>query len=565
MSAISANANASDSNHIQTALTKSAQSGLPFLPIFCELLSCDAISAVSIIAKQLGLEQAETEDMLAMTPAFELLPFAKAVERSCALFRRDDRRLLVVLSDPFDKSLHAWLDAQLDGRPFSVVIATAEDIRAFLAIAEQDASQLQGVLGEQDSLPSTTTDSNDFALQLTQHLTDESRVVRLVNSFIYDGFKIGASDIHVETTATGLQIKYRVDGVLETAGNVAGSELTDQVISRIKVLAELDIAERRIPQDGRFRVHARGRVFDIRVSIMPSVHGEDAVLRVLDKANLIGVSDKLSLETLGFDHDALRQLRELTALPYGMLLVTGPTGSGKTTTLYAALSEINDGRDKIVTIEDPVEYQLAGVLQIPVNEKKGLSFARGLRSILRHDPDKIMVGEIRDSDTAQIAIQSALTGHLVLSTVHANSVFDVFNRFTHMGCDPYALASALNGIWAQRLLRTVCARCSTPYQPSSEELLKAGRSDADDDDHQFVIGKGCGDCRGTGYRGRKAVAEILRLDDEIRDMLISRAPISTLKSLAFARGMRALHDVAWDAARRGETTIEEVCRVTLRN
>jgi general secretion pathway protein E len=351
--------------------------------------------------------------------------------------------------------------------------------------------------------------------------------------------------------------------VLDHAASVNGIELAEQVVSRLKVLAELDIAERRVPQDGSFRVEASGREIDLRVSIMPSIHGEDAVIRVLDKRAMIEAYGALTLEALGFDADSLTTLRMLAEEPYGMLLVTGPTGSGKTTTLYAALTEIHNGRDKIITIEDPVEYQLPGILQIPVNEKKGLTFAKGLRSILRHDPDKIMVGEIRDRETAEIAVQSALTGHLVLTTVHANNVFDVFGRFTHMGIDPYAFVSALNGIWAQRLVRINCPHCAAPYAPSEAELARVHLAPEDVTDFRFMQGTGCGDCRGTGYKGRRSIAEILMLNDEIRELIIEKRPIRQIKEAARANGTRSLREAALELVRRGDTTIAEIKRVTL--
>jgi general secretion pathway protein E len=330
------------------------------------------------------------------------------------------------------------------------------------------------------------------------------------------------------------------------------------------VLAELDIAERRVPQDGRFPVRFAGRRIDLRLSVMPSIHGEDAVLRILDKRRLVPEGESLRLEGLGFAADDLARIRALATQPYGMLLVTGPTGSGKTTTLYGVLSEIHDGRDKIVTIEDPVEYELAGVLQIPVNDKKGLSFARGLRSILRHDPDKIMIGEIRDAETAEIAVQSALTGHLVLSTVHANNVFDVFSRFAHMGIDPYTLTSALNGVWAQRLLRTVCPHCAETVTPSSRDIAALNLL-PEDAAGSFRQGRGCGESRGTGYRGRRAVAEILALDDRLRTLIAQRAPLAEIKAEARLQGTRSLRDAALQLAREGFTTLEEVARVTLQH
>ena len=346
---------------------------------------------------------------------------------------------------------------------------------------------------------------------------DTSPVVKLVHSTVYDALKTSVSDIHLECTPGGLSIRYRIDGVLTTVGSLSGQELAEQVISRIKIMSELDIAERRIPQDGRFKVAMNGREVDFRVSIMPSIFGEDAVLRILDKQTLSDQIKGLRLDYLGFDEITLTQLRRLASEAYGMLLVTGPTGSGKTTSLYAAITEINHGQDKIITIEDPVEYQLPGVLQIPVNEKKGLTFARGLRSILRHDPDKIMVGEIRDPETAQIAVQSALTGHLVFTTVHANNVFDVIGRFIHMGVDPYSFVSALNGIMAQRLVRMNCPHCATEDRPDDRLLADSGITAEQARGMDFKAGRGCGQCRGTGFKGRRAIGEILYLNDEIRE------------------------------------------------
>ena len=375
--------------------------------------------------------------------------------------------------------------------------------------------------------------------------------------------KAGASDIHLESTATGLAVKYRIDGVIDPATSAGGTEVAQQIISRLKVLAELDIAERRVPQDGSFRVQVAGRDIDLRVSIMPSIHGEDAVIRILDKRAMIEAYGALTLEALGFDTASLVSLRMLAEEPYGMLLVTGPTGSGKTTTLYAALTEIHHGREKIITIEDPVEYQLPGILQIPVNEKKGLTFARGLRSILRHDPDKIMVGEIRDRETAEIAVQSALTGHLVMTTVHANNVFDVFGRFTHMGIDPYAFVSALNGICAQRLIRLNCAACATAYLPDAAMLARLPPDHNRIDGFAFRKGTGCSHCRGTGYVGRKAIAEILVLNDALREMIIEKRPIRQIKEAAQKNGTRSLAQSALELVRLGQTTLEEILRVTV--
>jgi general secretion pathway protein E len=420
-------------------------------------------------------------------------------------------------------------------------------------------SAMSGVLGESAGDGEAALGAEELSLAAISE--DTSQVVRLVNSTLYDAFKIGASDIHLESEPAGLVIRYRVDGVLGTVGKVRGQALAQEVISRIKVMSDLDISETRVPQDGRFKVSMRNRPVDLRVSVMPSIYGEDAVLRILDKRNIAEGERELRLEVLGLDEESIRRIRKLSNEPYGMVLVTGPTGSGKTTTLYAALTEINLGTDKIVTIEDPVEYQLPGVLQIPVNEKKGLTFARGLRSILRHDPDKILVGEIRDSDTAQIAVQSALTGHLVFTSVHANSAFDVIGRFKHMGVDPYSFVSALNGIVAQRLLRINCPDCRKPVVPDQELLADSALGD-DVGSYRFMAGAGCGTCRGTGFKGRKAIAEFLVLDDEIRELIVANAPIRQIKQAARKSGTRLLREVALELVRSGETTLQEANRVT---
>ena len=404
-------------------------------------------------------------------------------------------------------------------------------------------------------------------LSLRSISEEKSEVVRLVRSTLRDALLQGASDVHMETGTAGLMIKFRVDGILTQAKTLQDPAQAEQAIARVKVLAELDITERRVPQDGRFKALHRAQPIDFRVSIMPSIHGEDAVLRILDKRGLQEVKEhahqsQLSLDALGFEPADVKRLRRLSHEPYGMLLVTGPTGSGKTTTLYAAITEINSGQDKIVTIEDPVEYQLPGVLQIPVNEKKGLTFAKGLRSILRHDPDKIMVGEIRDPETANIAVQSALTGHLVFTTVHANNVFDVIGRFMHMNVDLHSFVSALNAIVAQRLVRLLCTHCSEDTTVSSELLAESGLAGTDVSSWKFRIGKGCRECRGLGYRGRKAIAELLLMNDEMRELIIARAPARSLKTAAAASGTRFLRQAALDSVKAGETTLEEINRVT---
>jgi len=519
---------------------------------------------VRALAASVGMDVVETAEMLARSPAFDLLPLSAALLRHCVLLRGPGERVIGVISDPFDLDLQTWLTSRANAsarQPLHTLLALRSDIQAYLSKQVESARAM-------DSMASATPDLDSHhktatVLSFASVSEASSPAVKLVNSTLYDALKAGASDVHLESTTAGLAVKYRVDGVLDHATSVNGMDVAEQVVSRLKVLAELDISERRIPQDGSFRVESNGREIDLRVSIMPSIHGEDAVIRILDKRAMIEAYGALTLEALGFDQASLAALRSLAQEAHGMLLVTGPTGSGKTTTLYAALTEIHNGREKIITIEDPVEYQLPGILQIPVNEKKGLTFAKGLRSILRHDPDKIMVGEIRDQETAEIAVQSALTGHLVLTTVHANNVFDVFGRFTHMGIDPYAFVSALNGIWAQRLIRTNCPHCAASYIPTDDELASVNLSQSDVADFQFMQGMGCGDCRGTGYKGRRSIAEILTLTDEIRELIVDKRPIRQIKAAAYANGTRSLRQAALDLVRRGATTLAEIKRVTL--
>ncbi|MCQ4347442.1 GspE/PulE family protein [Pseudomonas stutzeri] len=494
--------------------------------------------------------------LFACAPRFERVSLAQALKREFALVERDGEAL-GVFCDPFEAPRLAWIDEQLCGAPLYLVHPA--DLAAWLARQEEDFLAVESLAGTAEVGGEAVAEET---LSLARISEDASVVVKLVDSTLYDALKMHASDIHLSVTGHGLAIKYRIDGVLNGVGRVAGTEVAEQVISRIKVMAELDIAEKRVPQDGRFKVGIKGRQIDFRVSIMPSIHGEDAVLRVLDKQDLGDRISGVRLEALGFDAPTMRTLRRLAGEPYGMVLVTGPTGSGKTTTLYALISEINRGVDKIITIEDPVEYQLPGVLQIPVNEKKGLTFARGLRSILRHDPDRIMVGEIRDPDTAQIAVQSALTGHLVFTTIHANNVFDVIGRFVQMEVDPYSFVSALNGILAQRLIRLVCPGCAQPASPDRELLQASGLDPEQIGDYRFVQGCGCGLCRGTGFRGRTAIAELLLLDDELRQTIVERQPVARLKELARRRGLRLLRESALELVREGRTSLEEINRVT---
>jgi general secretion pathway protein E len=498
----------------------------------------------------------------AALPAFDLLSYTDCAQRDCVLLREGAGAVpVLVIGDPYADDTLQWADYAI-GASHTVALAHPDDLTAYLAQQESVQQAMQDMMedgshGELADLDQTIED-----ISLIRISEDSSPVVKLVNSTIYDALKFQASDIHLECDAASLVIKYRVDGVLVQAGTVQGLQMAEQIISRIKVLAELDIAERRVPQDGRFKVRVKGSEIDFRVSIMPNIFGEDAVLRLLDRRALTEAAAALRLESLGLNADAIVQIRRLAAKPHGMLLVTGPTGSGKTTTLYAAITEINTGRDKIVTIEDPVEYRLPRVLQIPVNEKKGLTFARGLRSILRHDPDKIMIGEIRDDETAQIAVQASLTGHLVFTTVHANNVFDVVGRVLHMGVDPYSFAAALNGIVAQRLLRLNCEHCAVDVAPDPQDLQDSGLSADSVRDWRFKAGSGCGHCRGTGYKGRKAVAEVLILNDAMREMICTRAPVSRMKEEAAAMGFRLARSAGLDLVRQGETTLLELNRVT---
>lgn len=510
------------------------------------------------VAAQLGLRAMHSADLNALTMTLGGIRFSEALARSVVVATDETGARVAVVANPYDAALQDWLAVTLHDS-FELRVATRDDITAALARFEESQRASAGLLDEGEQVSSSSAE----VLSLARIADDASPVVRVVNSTLYDALKQGASDIHLESVPAGMQVKYRVDGVMVRVGQIAGADTAEQVISRIKVLAELDIAERRVPQDGRFKVAYAGRDIDLRVSIMPSVHGEDAVLRVLDKEHLTEELKALTLESLGFDDIARAALRKLAAEPYGMLLVTGPTGSGKTTTLYATIGEINHGLDKIITIEDPVEYQLPGVLQIPVNEKKGLTFARGLRSVLRHDPDKIMVGEIRDGETAEIAVQAALTGHLVLTTVHANNVFDVIGRFLHMGVDPYNLVSALNGIVAQRLLRLNCRHCAAPQVPEAAQLEESGLAGLiGAGGYDFRAGTGCGHCRGTGYKGRRAIAELLVLDDELRELIVTRAPMRQLKEAARARGTRTLREAGLALVASGETSLAELNRVT---
>ncbi len=471
--------------------------------------------------------------------------------------------LVIAVAEPSQVLLSDELPLLL-GKKLILKVATPTQIGDLLKRTEQSQRVLDQAT-EAFTLTVVEEDEEADATLSADSLTRESAVspvVRLVDTVIFTALERRASDIHIEARDIEVAVKYRIDGVLVHAMMPIAKDWLSTIISRIKVMSELDIAERRVPQDGRFRVRYKGRFVDFRVSIMPSIHGEDAVLRVLDKETLSEKFATLSLEVVGFSGEDMRKFRRYIREPYGMVLVTGPTGSGKTTTLYAAINEIKTDEDKIITIEDPVEYQVRGITQIPVNEKKGLTFARGLRSILRHDPDKIMVGEIRDNETAQIAIQSALTGHLVFTTVHANNVTDVIGRFINMGVEPYNFVSALNCILAQRLVRVVCVHCKKKVRYSREILSASGLDPEIWGQVEFVEGVGCLECSGTGFRGRSAISELLDLSDHIREMIISRRPTSEIKRVAREEGMTFLRDSALAKVREGVTTLKEINKVT---
>ena len=474
-----------------------------------------------------------------------------------------DNVLAIAAADPGHVQSSDELPLLL-GKKLLIRVATARQIGDLLKRTEQSQRVLEQATEAftlQTSREEEESDETISGDRLTRDST-ASPVVRLVETIIFTALERRASDIHIEARDAEVAVKYRIDGVLQHAMQPIAKEWHSTVLSRIKVLSELDIAERRVPQDGRFRVKYKGRFIDLRVSIMPASHGEDAVLRILDKETLSEKFQNLSLDVVGFSPEETHRFRRYIREPYGMVLVTGPTGSGKTTTLYAAINEIKSDDDKFVTIEDPVEYQVKGITQIPVNEKKGLTFARGLRSILRHDPDKIMVGEIRDQETAQIAIQSALTGHLVFTTVHANNVTDVIGRFINMGVEPYNFVSALNCIMAQRLVRVICPNCKKPRKFTFEELKDAGLEPAVWANVTLVEGAGCLECSGTGYHGRTAICELMDLTDHIREMIVDRRPTSEIKRVAREEGMITLRESGLAKVRAGITTVKEINKVT---
>lgn len=521
------------------------------------------VERAQMLARRYHAEFVDLKHFKIQHELFKTVPVDMMFRYNFVPLEQAGNRLAIAVADP---SKLMMLDeiAGLLGTRLVTRVATLSQITDLLKKSEQS----QRVLDEAteglafDVIGADENPDENISIEKLTGDDDISPIIRLVDTTVYTALERRASDIHLETYDDSLQVKYRIDGVLQQAMAPIAREHHQTILSRIKVMSELDIAERRVPQDGRFRVRYKGRLIDFRVSIMPTVHGENAVLRVLDKESMSEKFRNLSLDVVGFAAEDLRRFRRYIKEPYGMVLVTGPTGSGKTTTLYAALNEIKSEEDKIITIEDPVEYQIRGITQIPVNEKKGLTFARGLRSILRHDPDKILVGEIRDAETAQIAINSALTGHLVFTTVHANNVVDVLGRFLNMGVEPYNFVSALNCILAQRLVRQVCDFCAREVVYDDAELEVNGLNPAEWQGFGFREGAGCMECGGTGFRGRSAIHELLELDDEIREMLLEKRPGSEIRKKAREKGMNFLRDSALERVRAGITTLREINKVT---
>ncbi|MGA8119284.1 GspE/PulE family protein [Rouxiella badensis] len=501
------------------------------------------------VAAAFGLYPLNNHQLGLATLDFSRLPLTEAISHGVLPVTLDACSYLL-LGDPFSLPLRQWAQRYTDRLGLCQPSWVNEQLE--ILSRQQRTTDHLGQQASEESAEDALTD-----ISLVSLAREQSPVIKLVNATLFDALQSRASDIHLESVNDGLVVKYRIDGVLHLITRCNGTQQAEQVISRLKVLGCMDISERRTPQDGRFKALIQQRAVDFRVSIMPSIHGEDAVLRVLDKSH----EQNLRLETLGFDQKTLDAIRQLTHMPYGMVLVTGPTGSGKSTTLYSALSELNSGESKIITIEDPVEYQLGGVLQIPVNDKKGLTFARGLRAILRHDPDIILVGEIRDSETAGIAVQAALTGHVVLSSVHANSVFSVLERFMYMQVEPVSLITALNGVVAQRLVRQICPHCREEKWPDVQQIKDWHLTPQQLEQGIWAQGRGCEKCRGSGYHGRLALAEVLFFSDAMKEAMLARASIRNLRETALRDGFIPLRDIAIEAALNGHTTLQEVKRV----
>ncbi len=514
------------------------------------------------LAEQRGLRYLDLKDFRINPEFFEKIP-VDLMQRYqfVPVEEADEGTLVVAMTDPNNIPAIDELEMILD-RQVDICVSTATSIQAVLKRSGGSEQVLHAVSEDFKFHIVKEQEDGEEVLSLESIDKDENPIIKLMHTTIFDALERRASDIHIESTDKNVVIKYRIDGVLYSATEPIDIKFHSAIVSRIKVMSDLDIAERRVPQDGRFKIRSGGKTIDFRVSILPSAFGEDVVIRILDKESITAGVNTLRLDSLGFDENDLRRFRKSIREPYGMVLVTGPTGSGKTTSLYAAITEINTGEDKMITIEDPVEYQLRGVVQIPVNEKKGLTFARGLRSILRHDPDKIMVGEIRDAETGQIAVQSALTGHLVFTTVHANNAFDVLGRFLNMGIEPYNFVSSLNCILAQRLVRILCPRCKKQVRLSRKELEESAVDHEKYRDHAFYDAAGCKECNYTGFRGRKAITEFLDLSDKIREMILEKRPSSEIRKAAISEGMTTLRQSALAKVLAGQTTLKEINRVT---
>src|SRR4026209_435705 len=521
----------------------------------------EELARARMLAERYRLEFIDMEEFRIDQDLFRSIPADLMLRYGFVPHRREGRFLVIVVSDPTDLPMIDELGVILR-TPIKVTVGAPSAIQSILKNSESSQRVLEEATEAFELQVLKEDETGDDNLTVERLTSDISPIIKLVDSTIYTAIQRRASDIHIETGDDAVHVKYRIDGVLQPAMRPIAKQLHSPIISRIKVMAELDIAEKRAPQGGRFKLRVPGKTIDFRVSIMPSVHGEDAVIRILDKESISEQFTELRLEILGFPELELRRFRKYITEPYGMVLVTGPTGSGKTTTLYAALSEIKSIEDKIITIEDPVEYQLRGITQIPINEKKGLTFARGLRSILRHDPDKIMVGEIRDAETAQIAINSALTGHLVFTTVHANNVLDVLGRFLNMGVEAYQFVSALNCVLAQRLGRKTCVHCTRPAPVTREQLIESALDPNLADSSFFFEGAGCIECGGTGFKGRNAICELLDLTDNIREIILARRPNSEIKKAARDEGMRSLRESAVERVLAGITTLREINKVT---
>ncbi len=515
------------------------------------------------LAERLGLEYVDLDNFEIDPELFRHIPVDLMFRYNFVpRARLDDGGLSVVVADPTDVLMLDELEMLL-GSTIDLCVGTAQAIQEILKKSESSQRVLDEATEDfRIQIITEDEETGEETLSVDKMTSDSSPIIKLIDSTIFNALQRRTSDIHVETREKEVVIKYRIDGVLYQAMEPIDKKFHQTIISRLKIMSELDISEKRTPQDGRFKLRVKGRTVDFRVSIMPSVHGEDCVIRILDKESASEDFKELSLEVCGFEDRDKERMRRYIKEPYGMVLVTGPTGSGKTTTLYAAISEIQSDEEKIITIEDPVEYQLPGITQVPVNEKKGLTFARGLRSILRHDPDKVMVGEIRDQETAEIAIQSALTGHLVFTTIHANNVVDVIGRFLNMNVEPYNFVSALNCILAQRLVRLICLTCKQPASIAPQQLRESGLDPSRYADFTFYEGKGCIDCNGTGYRGRTAIMELLDMSDRIREMILQRKPGSEIKRAAKEEGMTFLREAALAKVFAGKTTLHEINKVT---